>query len=348
MLPNSALLRIFDFSVAYDMDEATSAEIEAWQTLVHVCRKWRKIVFGPPCRLDLRLYCGARAPVRKMLKIWPAFPIVIEAYNEYVIVRDILAALKHSDRIHELRLWRVPGSQLERILDEMYKPFPALTHLTLEPGDETVPVVYDSILGGSVSRLQSLRLYQISFPTLPSLLLSAIHLVELSLSGIPHSGYISPEEMVSALSALTRLKNLYVGFKSTRSRPDRESQCPPPPTRALLPVLTELHFRGVAEYLEDLVAGIDAPLLNDLEIAFFHQLTFETPQLAQFIRRTPKFKANNDSEGHAVFSDSDVSVTLPQTFDGSITLKVLPSQSVFISGEDLQLIMTCAEFSGYF
>jgi hypothetical protein len=36
--------------------------IQAWHTLVHVCRKWRTVVLGSPRRLDLRLlYFSAHA-----------------------------------------------------------------------------------------------------------------------------------------------------------------------------------------------------------------------------------------------------------------------------------------------
>ena len=45
MLPDVALLEIFDF---YE-DEI---RIEAWHTLVQVCRKWRNLVFGSPRRLN--------------------------------------------------------------------------------------------------------------------------------------------------------------------------------------------------------------------------------------------------------------------------------------------------------
>jgi len=45
------------------------------------------------------------------------------------------------------------------------------------------------------------------------------------------------------------------------------------------PALSTLQFNGVSEYFEDLVAQIDAPLLNDISIIFLHQLVFDTPQL---------------------------------------------------------------------
>jgi len=52
-----------------------------------------------------------------------------------------------------------------------------------------------------------------------------------------------------------------------------------------------LHFTGDSEYLEDIVSRIDAPLLNNMDIMFFNQLVFDTPQLRHFISRTGRFRA---------------------------------------------------------
>jgi len=89
------------------------------------------------------------------------------------------------------------------------------------------------------------------------------------------------------LSTLTRLGSLSIEFQSPRF-PDRTNRHPPPLTRTVLPALTRLHFQGVSEYLEDLVARIDAPLLDHAAIIFFNQLIFDTPQLPQFMRRTER------------------------------------------------------------
>ena len=313
MLPDVALLKIFDF---YEDEK----QIEAWHTLVHVCRKWRNMVFGSPLRLNLRLCCKARTPVREMLDLWPPLPIIIKVYNrEMFVVDDILAALERNDRILELEL-DVSSSLLEKILAEMKQPFPALARLVLEPRDEAALIVPASFLGGSAPHLQSLFLDYIPFPGLPKLLLSATRLVDLTLWRIPHTGYFSPEAMVTGLSVLTSLENLGIKFKSPRSRPDEKSRRPPPPTRTLLPVLTKLWFKGVCEYLEDFLARIDAPVLNNFSITVFHQLIFDTPQLTQFISRTPKFKAHN--EARVFFTNRGVSVTLPQTLDGVFKLRI--------------------------
>ena len=109
--------------------------------------------------------------------------------------------------------------------------------------------------------------------------------------------------MVTALSTLTNLKTFRLQFQSPRSCPDWASRRPPPPTHLVLPVLTHFWFKGVGEYLEDLVACIDAPRLGNLEITFFNQIIFDTPQFVQFISHLPALrtfeKASISFEGRA-------------------------------------------------
>jgi hypothetical protein len=118
--------------------------------------------------------------------------------------------------------------------------------------------------------------------------LSATHLVDLKLSDIPHSGYISPEAIVALISVLSSLETLLVEFESPQSCPDRETRPPPPSKRSVIPALLRFTYKGVVEYLEVLVTGIDTPQLDNMQIAFFNQIDFDTPRLAQFINRTPK------------------------------------------------------------
>jgi hypothetical protein len=320
MIPEVALLEIFQFYV----DEAW---LGTWHRLVHVCRKWRSIVFGSPLRLDLQLKCEAGTPVREMLDVWPRLPIVVWSIgHERWGVDNIIAALEHKDRICQLDL-DIPSSHLEKVLQVLQQPVPALTRLVLrlDPLHETAPIVPASFLGGSAPRLKILIMNSIPFPGLPKLLSSATHLVRLELWRIPDSGYISPEGIVTCLSVLTRLEYLDIDFNSPRCHPDRKSRRPPPRTRIVLPCLTILGFGGAGEYLEDLVARVDAPLLDKLEITFSHQLILDTPQLTQFISRTPNFKTCDDA--YVVFTDSLIWVKLPQTSGRTIELGVFCSQS---------------------
>jgi hypothetical protein len=220
-----------------------------------------------------------------MLDIWPELPITIMWMYD---VDNVIAALDLNDRMSRIDL-DVSSSKLQRIVEAMQDPFPALTDLWLSSTDGMAPVISDSFLGASAPRLQFLCLASIPFPALPKLLSSATDLVDLHLEDLPHSGYISPSAMVTCLSTLTRLESLVLGFKSPRSRPDRTSRLSPRPTRTILPALTYLRFKGVTEYLEDLVTQIDAPLLKQISITFFNQLIFNISQLPKFLCRTETF-----------------------------------------------------------
>jgi hypothetical protein len=260
-----------------------------------------------------------------MMDVWPPLPIVIHHFARPKSGSDnIIAALERNDRVRQIRMKL--DLQWEKILDAMQEPFPALTFLRLSFNIEIAPVVPDSFMGGSAPRLQYLWLERVPIPGLPKLLLPATDLVCLILRRIPHSGYMSPEAIVTCLSTLPRLETLSLGFESPRSRPNREGRRLPPPTRSVLPALVKLRFTGVTEYLEDLVARIDSPLLDCLEIVLFHQLIFDAPRLIQFISRTPKLEVHD--RARVDFSDLYVTVTFPKTSsDYHLALKILCRQS---------------------
>jgi hypothetical protein len=77
--------------------------------------------------------------------------------------------------------------------------------------------------------------------------------------------------------------------------------------------------------MEDLVTRIDAPQLNALDIMFFHQLIFDTPQLVQFISRTPKLKAYD--EARVIFSDPHATIALTGRDDLELRLGISCRQS---------------------
>ena len=305
ILHEDVLLDIFDFlAVRSDRFEAE----DWWRTLVHVCRKWRIVVFGSPQRLYLRLVCSEGTPVREMLDVWPPLPIVIYHLAPPKSGWDnIIAALRLkalNGRVCQIGL--ALDMQWENVLEAMQETFPALTRLALVSDIEIAPVVPDSFMGGSAPRLQYLELKRVSIPGLTKLLLSATDLVHLNLQRIPHSGYISPEAIVACLSTLPKLRTLHLGFESLRSRPNRESRRL---SRSVLPVLIRFHFSGVSEYLEDLLSRIDSPLLDVLDILLFHQPIFDTPQLTQFISRTPKLKVRD--QAFVDFTDFSSRIVFP-------------------------------------
>ncbi|KAH9952358.1 hypothetical protein BGW80DRAFT_680353 [Lactifluus volemus] len=284
-LPDEVLLDIFEFC----LPDPVERRAKAWPKLVHVCQRWRYIMFASPLRLHLRLLCTARTPVRRTLDVWPPLPIQIQCFSVYPRDEDnVIAAFERPNHVRSILLHeiRIP---LEHLVAAMQKPFPELESLSLRMKypDGAVPALPNTFLGGSAPRLRSLQFDRIPFSTLPRLLLSSNDLVNLTLDRIPQNGYISPEAMATCVSALTSLTYLSIGFKSPASRPDPITRPPPPLTRAVLPALTNFYFRGVSEYLEDLIARIDAPLLHCVVILFFNQLVFDIQQLTRFIGHAP-------------------------------------------------------------
>ena len=99
-LSDDVLLEIFYF---YSIEDVyMKKEIEAWQSLVHVCKRWRTVVFESPRRLNLRLYCATERQkrVRDMLDIWPALLLIIEGRTDRPEELDnTTAVLERSNRV---------------------------------------------------------------------------------------------------------------------------------------------------------------------------------------------------------------------------------------------------------
>ena len=327
-LPDEVLLLVFRFDRLIYLDELryfprARSVFWRWHRLIQVCRRWRAVVFESPNFLNLRLVCGPRAPT-ELTGIWPPLPIAITNYLDRQFPEDYdfdSAIVHHNRRVYEIYLVGLNSSALQRLASAMQVPFPALINLRLQFDDSRpAPVLPNGFLGASAPNLQSLELYHIPFPALPKLLLSATGLVHLTLSSIPHSGYFSPEAMVTGLAVLVSLESLTITFESPLSRPDRETQRLPLPILNVLPTLTRFVFNGASEYLEHLVARLDTPSLDSIWVTVFHQLIFTIPQLAQFMRRTPRFLALN--EAHVDFDDSGVQVVPLPLLDEKPRLRI--------------------------
>ena len=337
ILPDEVLLAIFDSWV--DEDVLEKKEVEAWQLLVHVCRRWRSVVFGSPRRLNLRLVCGAKTPASDTLDVWPSFPLVIrhsdcgQGHN----LDNIITVLGRSDRVCQIDLSGLGPPSTENVLAVMQQTFPELTDLRLEGMPTAVP---DSFLGGSAPRLRKLWLGRIMspFPGLPKLLLSASHLVELQLCDIQYPKSFSLKAMVTALSTLTSLRflSLKARFVYSEFHPNRESRRLPP-TRSLLPVLGTLRFAGVSKYFDDLVVHIDAPRLNNLDIILFKQNALDTPQFIQFTNCIPMLEALK--KAHVAFQVDGAGVKLSsQSSSGHGELKVkIPGRTFKLNEQLLSL-----------
>src|SRR6266851_2972178 len=195
---------------------------------------------------------------------------------------DIIAALERHDRITYIKFAMISGSELETLSAFMQKPLPALTELFIM--GESMPVVPETFLGGSAPRLRKCGLHDIEFPALPTFLMSTSQLTDLTLTNIPG---ITPEVMATCLATLPNLTVLSL-------EPDFEVDSvdlpgfpsPPPLARADLPALTHFFFEGDDQYLEKLVARIDAPFLYHIKVFFLTLPIHALSQFYRFIART--------------------------------------------------------------
>ena len=310
MLPDDVLLEIFHFCQENDDDPPKWAVWE-WHLLVHVCQKWRRIIFASQHRLNLRILCTAGTPVREHLGIWPPLPIVIRYHYsdpDYIMAPDdednAVAALEHPDLVCYLGLV-VTGSQLGKIATVMQESYPVLRYLYIASLGRNALVLPADFLGGSAPCLQTIELLGIPFPALPTLLLSASDLITLFLYDIPPTGYIPPEAMVVGLAALPRLKSFAIEFQSANPRPHRIR--PPPVTRTVLPALKTFMFQGASEYLEDLIVQIDSPQLEEITVRYLNQfIDFQVARLSKFIDHSVGPKLALFEHAKVYFHNSEV------------------------------------------
>jgi hypothetical protein len=221
--------------------------------------------------LRLRLVFTARRSVEEMNDIWPPLPIVIIIWasndrQEWVEehTHNIVTALNYNDRVSEISFYDVPNKILEIFAAVMEKPFPLLTSLRISSWQATQMVL------------------------LRTLLSSTSDLRKLSLRFISGFRFISPDAMVSCLSATTRLKILDLDFGLASSDSDRDGL-----TRIVLPNLTHFSWNGNSRYLNDLLARIDAPQLYSMKMTFNRWFVREAPEIALFIGRMERFKEPN-------------------------------------------------------
>lgn len=330
VLPDDVLLEIFNFHMDEDQFQPTKKGTEAWVSLVHVCQRWRSVVFGSPRHLDLQLVCTPKTPVKETLNIWPPFPLLISGcVCRTSGVDNIIAILEHRDRTRKIDLDFLT-SQWKDIYATMQVQFPALTYLRLRTyalfSTDTVPVLPNSFLSGSAPHMQTLDLCHIPFPGLPKLLLSTTLLVTLRLRGpeITDSEFFSPEVLATSISALTSLETLWLefAFPPRRSYHQGGSRLPSPPTGYVLPAPTRFKFEGAnTEYLGVLIDRIDPSRLEFLEIYLYEQ-NFDDSQLEliQFISHAPKLMALEKADAVVYYSCVEITLSSQRSGDGELTV----------------------------
>ena len=277
-----------------------------WCKLSHVCRRWRSCIYDSPSLLNMHILLRNGTPNMDLVAHLPPLPLVID-YRDRIAAEDeetILPALQQRDRIRHMTL-QVPSRSLYKLLMTMDGPFPSLESISLLSTTEEhqCPTLPGTFLAPN---LRHVTFVGVGFPPGLPLLASAFDLVTLTLTHTQASGYIFPELLITHLQHLIQLEDLSIGFSIPLPRPNDETKLLRGPIiRVTIPSLKRLTFRGVAAYLESLIARIRAPLLEQLNIALFNQLAYTLPRLSHFTSSTEGLRHHT---GQVIFSQDVVSI----------------------------------------
>ena len=251
------------------------------------------------------LLCTPGAPINEFVEIWPALPIIMDYGGTDPIFdgekRNLVAALRHSDRIQKIEL-TTRTTLGDRLALEMRKNMPFLESLLLT---QTGVVLPDDFLGGAAPALRQVILDGVTFSALPKFLLSTINLVTLELWHYPPSEYFSPAALAVGLSASTQLKTLIMHFRMLSV--DASTF---PLERTVLPALTNLTYHGFIEYFDNFVARIDTPLIELIHLRFHNEDVVNFPHLHDFICRTRQMGSPTHAKVESCTFYSDASIVL--------------------------------------
>ncbi|KAH9059949.1 hypothetical protein EDB87DRAFT_680631 [Lactarius vividus] len=309
--------------------------------LVHICRRWRRIVFESQRTLHLRIFCTCRTPVLKTLHCWPMIPIDVQYGGSLELGHpapkdegNIMASLKQSSRVSSINL-TATQSLLDK-LSAIEKPFSELEDLVLLSRDGVLLTLPTAFRWGP--RLRCFHSTRVAIPGLLQLLYFSTNLVDLQLHEVLDFWQFPPEVLTDALSGMTQLQSLSLHFLSTTNYRVLHPQswgC------AVLPVLTRFNFRGTAEYLEGLVVRIDAPRLGDIEVTFFDALTVDLSILSEFIDQIEIQKSHR--RAHILSSEHSISISLIQP--GASTCLKLQLLREPLSDQLSSMAQICTSFS---
>ena len=255
-----------------------------WYNLVHVCQRWRTLIFASASYLRIRHVCTHGTQVCPMLAHSPILPLVVDYADETRGCTEedgegLWFALlpERRDRVRRIRLL-VHGSHLWNFVATLFDgTFPALECLfvTLWERNYESPS-FKLPQRFRAPRLRHLVLTHFGFPLATPILDTSVHLVTLSLNLVK---YCLPNDLLERLLFLPQLEILNIASTSPISDDFSvaSGQGPhwstPLNTHVTLSNLHSFGFEGNGLYLKALLLGMTTPLLGGLQTAFFNQMT---------------------------------------------------------------------------
>ncbi|KAH9978404.1 hypothetical protein BJV74DRAFT_138626 [Russula compacta] len=304
-IPDEVLLDIFDsYRQHFTNDQSVWNKKHKWFKLMHVCRKWRCIVFASSTRLDLCLFVSNTNPGNMKTIFSPHLPPLPIAINhDYhhtgtasLKTKEFSCMFTACSRVRGLTF-----SGTAPDFDELFKatkcPLPMLEDLELRNLDNRITEVKvpATFLEGSAPHLRRLKLHRISLTSMSSLLSSATMVLELCLRI-----YAPSTLLLAHLQGMHCLRHLNLRLRTRGTATSINGPMPPtnPEDTFLLSKLTYFHYQGPSSVFNALVAGFTAPSLQDVHIILDHD--DEDP-----ILHLPRFLDDVEKLYHSVQMISD-------------------------------------------
>ena len=277
------LLEIFD---CYRQDinsyDYQWGEKHVWINLVHVCSKWRTVVFASYVRLDLGVLVGPKKPGHIKTILSGPLPISIDYQHIYEPITGsalwrMRATLKHHpDRVRKIT-FQGKRANFDKFFELTNRAFPVLDTLSLHFCGPYVKIPDTFLRGPDLSdlhhdlrhlrHLELTGVSRVSLPPISKFLLSATALTDLVLHfDNSHQSPLSETSLLACLKGLSCLRSLDLGFISG---PVTSSQPSTPKDIVTLSKLTFFRYIGHdILFFDALVAGLSAPSLRDVEVQY--------------------------------------------------------------------------------
>ena len=286
-LPDELLVEIFDLNRDLRDNKQNYQHMWSadWFKLIHVCKRWRAVVFASSSRLDLCFLLTPRNGGHMktiMSRHFPPLPIIINFPYKYTAkdMGRVVAALKRPDRIRGIAF---TGSTGTDVLNKLFKvALPSLESLELCCNGQ--PKFSTAFLKRSNMKLRTLKLSGITLPSISRLLLSAPALTCLSLEIFGINTSVGPSSVMSLLSHLQGLPCLLsLDLKiNSYSDPDIDYLAQPKEVVQLLK-LTSFSYYGRSAYFNILATWFASPSLQKVYIETYDKPLPNLPHLHRFI-----------------------------------------------------------------
>ena len=221
-------------------------------------------------------------------------PLIIDHLNKAGDItaeskEGILLVLQHCDHVCHVHL-QMSIPNLKKLVVAMDGDFPLLEHLYIMPMARNNMGIF---LPGTFQApcLCHLILENFALPIGSPVLMRAVGLVMLLLNNIPLSSHFHPNDLIHSILFMLQLETLGVQFSCPPTLGiERSLLHIPITTHITLPNLRWFGFMGASAYLEVILPQITTPLLEKLQITFFHQFTPPVLHLSQFISLTESLR----------------------------------------------------------